>query len=99
MSNPIPWDLRHAEQLLFLCPCSNLTIYRRSFFAHPLCASLLCLQYDISFDNKKPDNVDQDYIVLLNNLIEEGTVQCIVEKLDLVTGNTAGHDGDTLVMR
>ena len=26
-----------------------------------------------------PDNVDQDYIVLLSNLIEEGTVQCIVE--------------------
>ena len=36
---------------------------------------------------------------LLSNLIEEGTVQCIVEKLDLVTGNTAGQDGDTLVMR
>ena len=28
--------------------------------------------------------------VLLTNPIEEGTVQCIVEKLDLVTGNTAG---------
>ena len=48
---------------------------------------------------KKPDNVDRDYIVLLSNPIEEGTVQCIVEKLDLVTGNTAGQDGDTLVMR
>ena len=24
------------------------------------------------------------------------SVQCIVEKLDLVTGNTAGQDGDTL---
>ena len=55
----------------------------------------------ISFGNKKPDNVKLkgDYIVLLSNLIEEGTVQCIVEKLDLVTGNTAGQDGDTLVMR
>ena len=31
-------------------------------------------------------------IVLLSNLIEEGTVQC----LDLATGNTAGQDGDTL---
>ena len=68
-------------------------------FAHPLYASLLCLQYGISFGNKKPDNVDWDYIVLLSNLIEEGTVQCIAEKLDLVTGNTAGQDGDTLVMR
>ena len=28
---------------------------------------------------KKPDNVDRDYIVLLSNLSEEGTVQCIVE--------------------
>ena len=37
------------------------------------------LQYGISFGNKKPDNVDRDYIVLLSNLIEEGTVQCIVE--------------------
>ena len=63
LSSPIPWDLRHAEQLLFLCPCSNLTVYRRSFFAHPLCASLSCLQYGISFGNKKPDNVDRDYIV------------------------------------
>ena len=53
----------------------------------------------ISFVNQKPDNVDRDYIVLLSNPIEEGTVQCIVEKLDLVTGNTAGQDGDTLVMR
>ena len=79
LSSPIPWDLRHAEQLLFLCPCSNLTVYRRSFFAHPLCASLSCLQYGISFGNKKPDNVDRDYIVLLSNLIEEGNVQCIVE--------------------
>ena len=96
MSSPIPWDLRHAEQLLFLCPCSNLTVYRRLFFAHPLCASLSCLQYGISFGNKKPDNVDRDYIVLLSNLIEEGTVQCIVEKLDLAAGNTAGQDGDTL---
>ena len=59
--------------------CSNLTVYRRLFFAHPLCASLSCLQYGISFGNKKPDNVDRDYIVLLSNLIEEGTVQCIVE--------------------
>merc|ERR550519_2470519 len=84
LSSPIPWELRHAEQLLFLCPCSNLTVYRRSFFAHL---------------NKKPDNVDRDYILLLSNLIEEGTVQCIVENLDLVTGNTAGQDGDTLVMR
>ena len=75
----IPWDLRHAEQLLFLCPCSNLTVYRRSFFAQPLCASLSCLQYGISFGNKKPHNVDGDYIVLLSNLIEEDTVQCIVE--------------------
>ena len=79
LSSPIPWDLRHAEQLLFLCPCSNLTVYRRLFFGHPLCASLSCLQYGISFGNKKPDNVDRDYIVLLSNLIEEGTVQCIVE--------------------
>ena len=53
----------------------------------------------ISFGNKKPDNVDRDYIVLLSNLIEEGNVQCIVEQLDLATGNTAGQDGDTLVMR
>ena len=79
LSSSIPWDLRHAEQLLFLCPCSNLTVYRRLFFAHPLCASLSCLQYGISFGNKKPDNVDRYYIVLLSNLIEEGTVQCIVE--------------------
>ena len=75
----IPLDLRHAEQLLFLCPCSNLTVYKESIFDHPLCASLSCLQYGISFGNKKPDNVDRDYIVLLSNLIEEGTVQCIVE--------------------
>ena len=61
------------------CWRRNLTVYRRSFFAHPLCASLSCLQYGISFGNKKPDNVDGDYIVLLSNLIEEGTVQCIVE--------------------
>ena len=47
LSSLIPLDLRHAEQLLFLCPCSNLTVYRRSFFAHPLCASLSCLQYGI----------------------------------------------------
>ena len=32
LPSPIPWDLRHAEQLLFLCPFSNLTVYRRSFF-------------------------------------------------------------------
>ena len=32
-------------------------------------------------------------------IIEEGTVQCKLEKLDLVTGNTAGQDGDTLVVR
>ena len=38
---------------------------------------LSCLQYGIYFGNKKPDNVDRDYIVLLSNLIEEGTVQCI----------------------
>ena len=25
LSSLIPWDLGHAEQLLFLCPCSNLT--------------------------------------------------------------------------
>ena len=49
--------------------------------------------------SKKPDNVDRDYIVLLSNLIEEGSVQCIVEQLDLATGNTAGKDGDTLVIR
>ena len=61
LSSLIPWDLRHAEQLLFLCPCSNLTVYRRLFFAHPLCASLSCLQYGISFGNKKPDNVDRYY--------------------------------------
>ena len=35
--------------------------------------------YGISFGNKKPDNVDRDYIVLLSNFIEEGNVQCIVE--------------------
>ena len=60
---------------------------------------LSCLQYGISFGNKKPANVERDYIVLLSNLIEEGTVQCIVEKVGLATGNTAGQDGDTLVMR
>ena len=38
------------------------------FFAHPLCASLSCLQYGISFGNMKPDNVDRDYIVLLSNI-------------------------------
>ena len=75
LSSSIPWDLRHAVQLLFVCPCSNLTVYRRPFFAHPLS----CLQYGISFGNKNPDNVDRDYIVLLSNLFEEGTVQCIVE--------------------
>ena len=91
LSSLIPWDLR--------CPCSNLIVYRRLFFVHPLCVSRSCLQYGISFGHKKPDNVDRDYIVLLSNPIEEGTVQCIVEKLDLVTGNTAGQDGDTLVMR
>ena len=73
------------------------------------CSPFMCLsisnlhvysiQYGISFGNKRPDNVDRDYIVLLSNLIEEGTVQCIVKKLDLATGNTAGQDGDTLVMR
>ena len=97
MSTSITWDLRHVEQLLFLCPCSNLTVYKGSIFDHPLCASLSCLQYGISFGNKKPGNVNRDYIVLLSNPIEEGTVQCIVEKLDLVTGTTAGQDGDTLV--
>ena len=50
-----------------------------SYSSYPLCASLSCLQYGISFGNKMPDNVDWDYIVLLSNLIEEGTVQCIVE--------------------
>ena len=45
---------------------------------------------------RKKDTKMRDYIVLLSNPIEEGTVQCIVEKLDLVTGNTAGQDGDTL---
>ena len=29
----------------------------------------------LMFGNKKPDNVDWDYTVLLSNLIEEGTVQ------------------------
>ena len=79
LSSSIPWDLGHAEQLLFLCSCSNLTVFRRSFVAHPLCASLSCLQYGIPFGNKKPDNGDRDYIVLLSNLIEEGTVQFILE--------------------
>ena len=65
LSSLIPWDLRHAEQLLFLCPCSNLTVYRRSFFAHPLCDSLSCLQYGISFGNKKPDHVGRAYLVYL----------------------------------
>ena len=40
-------------------------------------------------DSKKPANVDRDHIVLLSNRIEEGTVQCIVEYLDLATCNTA----------
>ena len=31
------------------------------------------------FGIKKPDNVDRDYIVLLSNVIEEVTFQCIVE--------------------
>ena len=31
LSSLIPCDLRHAEQLLFLCPCSNLTVYRQKF--------------------------------------------------------------------
>ena len=47
LSSLIPLDLRHAEQLLFLCPCSNLTVYKGSIFDHPLCASLSCLQYGI----------------------------------------------------
>ena len=66
-------------------------VHAQTFFAH--------LQCGILFGNKKPDNVDRDYIVLFSNLIEEGNVQCIVEQLDLATGNTAGQDGDTLVMR
>ena len=37
----------------------------------------LSIQYAISFGNKKSDNVDRDYIVLLSNLIEEGNDQCI----------------------
>ena len=37
--------------------------------------------------------------VRVGTVIEKGTVQCIVEQLDLATGNTAGQDGDTLVMR
>ena len=42
------------------------------------------------FGNKKPANVDRAYyIVLLSKVIEEGTVQCIVEQLDLATGNAA----------
>ena len=42
---------------------------RDLFLAHSLCASLSpCLQYGISFGNKKPANVDRDYIVLLSNL-------------------------------
>ena len=56
------------------CPCSNLTVYGQSFFAHPLS---VYVPFGISFGNKKPDNVDRDYIVLLSNLIEEGIVQCI----------------------
>ena len=47
LSSLIPLDLRHAEQLLFLCPCSNLTVYKGAIFDHPLCASLSCLQYGI----------------------------------------------------
>ena len=75
-------------------------MYHKIFFSRECFLFYLsCLQYGISFGNKKPDNVDRDYIVLLSNLIEEGTVQCIVEQLDLATGNTAGQDGDTLVMR
>ena len=62
LSSLIPLDLRHAEQLLFLCPCSNLTVYKGSIFDHPLCASLSCLQYSISFGNKKPYNVNGAYI-------------------------------------
>ena len=31
LSSSIPWDLRHAEKLLFLCPCSNLTVYRQKW--------------------------------------------------------------------
>ena len=58
-----------------------------TFFAHPLCASLSpCLQYSISFGSKKADNVDWAYILLLSNLIEEGTVQCIVESVDRSKG-------------
>ena len=62
---------------------------------HPNCLNF----HFMAFLTQSADNVDRDYIVLLSNLIVEGTVQCIVEKLDLVTGNTAGQDGDTLVMR
>ena len=28
---PVLPDLRHAEQLLFLCPCSNLTVFKQKF--------------------------------------------------------------------
>ena len=77
------------RQLLFLCPCSNLTVYRQSFFAQPLCASLSCLQYSISFGNKKPDDVDRYYIVFLSNLIEEVTELLKVESVQAVLGATS----------
>ena len=51
----------------------------RSGYVCPTFMCLSCLHYGISLGNKKPANVERDYIVLLTNLIEEGTVQCIVE--------------------
>ena len=37
LSSSIPWDSGHAEQM-FLCLCSNLTVYRRKWnvFLHPI---------------------------------------------------------------
>ena len=67
-----------------ICQMSNAYVDPRDMlnnfcFYVSICASLSGLQYGISFGNKKPDNVNRAFIVLLSNLIEGGTVQCIVE--------------------
>ena len=58
----------HAQTLLFIGDRFLPTLYVPLYHV-----------YSISFGNRKPDNVDRDYIVLLSNLIEEVNVQCIVE--------------------
>ena len=55
--------------------------------------------YGISFGNKKPDNVDWDYIVLLSNLIEEGTVHYRVGLKLILSSDSLCHFSTALTYR